>query len=55
MKWVDHILEAKIDDKQFGGGVGTSTTDALVEIRNQESGNVYLSQKYIVNIIQKHS
>ena len=23
--------------------------------RNQESGNVYLSQKYIVNIIQKHS
>ena len=24
-------------------------------IRNQESGNVYLSQKYIVNIIQKHS
>ena len=22
---------------------------------NQESGNVYLSQKYIVNIIQKHS
>ena len=55
MKWVDHILEDKIDDKLFGGGVGTSTTDALVEIRNQESGNVYLSQKYIVNIIQKHS
>ena len=26
MKWVDHILEYKIDDKQFGGGVGTSTT-----------------------------
>ena len=44
MKWVDHILEDKIDDKQFGGEVGTSTTDALVEIRNQESGNVYLYQ-----------
>ena len=23
MKWVDHILENKIDDKQIGGGVGT--------------------------------
>ena len=33
MKWVEHnILENKIDDKQFGGGVGTSTTDALVEM-----------------------
>ena len=32
MKWVDHILENKIDDKQFGGGVGTSTTDELVEV-----------------------
>ena len=32
MKWVDHILENKIDDKQFGGGVGTSTMDALVEM-----------------------
>ena len=21
MKWVDHIMEDKIDDKQFGGGV----------------------------------
>ena len=29
MKWVDHILEDNIDGKQFGGGVGTSTTDAL--------------------------
>ena len=28
-----HILENKIDDKQlFGGGVGTSTTGALVEM-----------------------
>ena len=25
-------MENKIDDKQFGGGVGTSTTDALVEM-----------------------
>ena len=32
MKRVYHILENKSDDKQFGGGVGTSTTDALVEI-----------------------
>ena len=32
MNWVDHILEDKIDDKQFGGGIGTSTTDALVEM-----------------------
>ena len=32
MKWVDHILEDKIEDKQFGGGIGTSTTDALVEM-----------------------
>ena len=32
MKWVDHILENKIDDKQFGDGAGTSTTDALVEM-----------------------
>ena len=32
MKWVDHILENKIDDKQFDGGVGTSTTDELVEM-----------------------
>ena len=27
MKWMDHILEDKIDDKQFGGGV-----DALAEM-----------------------
>ena len=32
MKWVDHVLEDKIDDQQFGGGMGTSTTDALVEM-----------------------
>ena len=32
MKWVDHILEDKIDDKQFGGGIGMSTTDALGEM-----------------------
>ena len=31
------------------------STGSPVGIRNQESGNVYLSQKYIVNIIQKHS
>ena len=29
MKWVDHILEDKIDDKQFGGGIGTSTTEMI--------------------------
>ena len=32
MKWVDHILEDNIANKQFGGGLGTSTTDALVEM-----------------------
>ena len=32
MKWVDHILEDKSEDKQFGGGMSTSTTDALVEM-----------------------
>ncbi len=32
MKWVDHILENIIDDKQFGCGVGTSNTNALVEM-----------------------
>ena len=29
---MDHILENIIDDKQFGGGVGTSTMNALVEM-----------------------
>ena len=32
MNWVDHIFENKIDDKQFGGGVGTFIRDALVEM-----------------------
>ena len=31
MKWVDHILP-NIDHKQFGGGAGTPTTDAFVEM-----------------------
>ena len=32
MKWVDHSLEDNIYDEQFGGGMCTSTTDALVEM-----------------------
>ena len=32
MKWVDDIVGDKIDDMQFGGLCGTSTTDALVEL-----------------------
>ena len=32
MKWFDGIVRDQIDDKQFGGISGTSTTDALVEM-----------------------
>ena len=32
MGWVDDIVGGVIDDKQFGGVCGTSTTDALVEM-----------------------
>ena len=32
MKWVDDIVGDKIDDMQFGGLCGTSTTDASVEL-----------------------
>ena len=31
VKWVDDSLLSEIDDKQFSGITGTSTTDALVE------------------------
>ena len=34
VKWVDDSLLSEIDDKQFGGITGTSTTDALVEMAN---------------------
>ena len=32
IKWFDGIVSDQIDDKQFGGISGTSTTDALVEL-----------------------
>ena len=35
MEWVDEIVGAVIDDKQFGGVCGTSTTDALVEMTHK--------------------
>ena len=35
MGWVDDIVGAVIDDKQFGGVCGTSTTDALVEMTHK--------------------
>ena len=35
MGWVDEIVGAVIDDKQFGGVCGTSTTDALVEMTHK--------------------
>ena len=34
VKWVDDSLLSEIDEKQFGGKTGTSTTDALVEMAN---------------------
>ena len=33
--WVDDIVGDRIDDKQFGGVSGTSTTDALVEMTHK--------------------
>jgi len=32
MKWVDETIVVEIDAKQFGGIIGTSTTDVLVEL-----------------------
>ena len=29
MKWIDEQMDGKIDNKQFGGISGTSTTDVL--------------------------
>ena len=47
MKWVDHILENKIDDKQFGGVVGTSTTDPLVEMIHHWCEATYRCGTYV--------
>ena len=33
--WVDDIVDERIDDNQFGGVGGTSTTDALVEMTHK--------------------
>ena len=35
MGWVDDIVGELVDDKQFGGVCGTSTTDALVEVTHK--------------------
>ena len=32
MEWVDDTIVSNVDQKQFGGLAGTSTTDALVEM-----------------------
>ena len=32
MKWIDEKIDGKIDNKQFGGISGTSTTDVLLEM-----------------------
>ena len=34
MKWIDEKMDGKIDNKQFGGISGTSTTDVLLEMVN---------------------
>ena len=34
MKWIDEKMDGKIDNKQFGGISGTSTTDVLLELVN---------------------
>ena len=35
MKWIDENIDGKIDNKQFGGISGTSTTDVLLEMVNK--------------------
>ena len=35
MKWIDEQMDGKIDNKQFGGISGTSTTDVLLEMVNK--------------------
>ena len=32
MEWIDEKMDGKIDNKQFGGISGTSTTDVLLEM-----------------------
>ena len=39
--------EKKIDDKHFGGGVGTSTTDALVEMIHHWCEATYRCGTYV--------
>ena len=43
--WVDDIVRDMIDDKQFGGVGGTSTTDALVEMYWYEA--TYVVNNYV--------
>ena len=35
MEWIDEKMDGKIDNKQFGGISGTSTTDFLLEMVNK--------------------
>ena len=53
MKWVDRIFENKIDDKQYGGGVVTSTTDALFEmIHHWCEAIISMVKKVITQIVR---
>ena len=47
MGWVDDIVGAVIDDKQFGGVGGTSTTDALVEMTHKWYEATYVLNNYV--------
>ncbi len=44
-------LENKIDDTQFGGGVATSTTDALVEMIHHWCEAAYRCGTHVRNIL----
>ena len=49
MKWrtIFSVFGEKIDDKQFGGGVGTSTTDALFEMIHHWCEATYRCGTYV--------
>ena len=51
MKWVARIFENKIDDKQFGGGVVTSTTDALFEMIHHWCEAIIIMVKKVISQI----
>ena len=45
--WVDDIVGERIDDNQFGGVGGTSTTDALVEMTHKWYEATYALNNYV--------